>query len=69
MKNILFCLLIFYVILPRVVCRELLLNIRNDVSPGLTLSLRNYFIKGLDGILICYSKLCVGYFVIVFLLF
>ena len=34
---------------------------------ALTLSLRNYF-TGLDGILIGYFQLCVGYFVIVLLL-
>ena len=34
----------------------------------LTLSLRNYFF-GFDGIKMCYFQLCVGYFVIIFLLF
>ena len=35
---------------------------------ALTLSLRNIFL-GIDGIKICYVQLCIGYFVMVFLLF
>ena len=45
----------------------------NDLTTDLIMAnnnnnIRNCF-KGLDGILICYFKLCVGYVVIIFLLF
>ena len=40
MKNILFCLLIFCVILPKVIRQEPPQSSRNDVSLGLTLTVK-----------------------------